>query len=553
MSGGRGNDTYFIDSTGDTITELARGGFDHVYSLVDYALGAELEHVTLLGSAVSATGNSLRNTLVGNAFDNILISGDGDDTLAGNEGRDSLRGGIGSDGYVYENGDGDDVIYENAADAGDDVLVLAGQIRPEDIFFLRDPAAMDDLVIRIADGGSITIKDYYLGNGAGLEGFEFLQGTVWNAAEVALRAGSAIIASGSPPVAADDAYVYAGSNSLRLPVAALLDNDIDPDGDLLTVISVASALEGGAVLEGDEIVVTSSGGPDPRAVFNYIVSDGHGGTATATAEITFWPNSAPGIVSSSFAPVTEDTAAAGSISASDAEGDTLFFSLKSGAGPQKGTVTLQSRRHVPLHAARQRQRRRCLHRRRLRRLRRGRRTDVRLRHCGRQRQPRHCASKPRACDRGPSRPRLDHRNGRRWRRAILHSESRSGPAKGNGRVRCERGLYVHSVRQRDRRRRVHAGGERWQWRNGRDNRQPVDCRSQRRTGRDGLVHRPGGRRHGGVRVDRRNGCRWRRAILLGEGGVGSSEGQHRLRRRRSVHLHAHRQRQWRRELHGRRQ
>ncbi len=342
MAGGRGNDTYFVDSAGDTITELARGGFDHVYSLIDYSLGAELEHVTLLGSAISATGNNLRNTIVGNTFDNVLISGEGDDTLAGNEGRDSLSGGAGSDGYVYENGDGDDVIYENAADAGNDVLVLAGQIRPEDVFFLRDPAAMDDLIVRIADGGSITIKDYYLSNGAALEGFEFLQGTVWNAAEVSARADTAIITSGSPPVAAEDSYVYAGSNSFRLPVAALLDNDTDPDGDPLTVLAIASALEGGAVLDGDEIVVTSSGGTNPRAVFNYVASDGHGGTAVATVEIAFWPNSAPEITTSAFAPVTEDTAASGSVSATDAEGDTLFFTLKSGAGPDKGNLSINA-------------------------------------------------------------------------------------------------------------------------------------------------------------------------------------------------------------------
>ncbi|MEQ1714510.1 MAG: hypothetical protein ABL907_00770, partial [Hyphomicrobium sp.] len=36
MAGGRGNDTYFIDSAGDTIVEETRGGFDHVYSAVNY-------------------------------------------------------------------------------------------------------------------------------------------------------------------------------------------------------------------------------------------------------------------------------------------------------------------------------------------------------------------------------------------------------------------------------------------------------------------------------------------------------------------------------------
>src|SRR5206468_6884780 len=43
MIGGAGNDTYFVDSTGDVVTELASEGTDTVVSSVDYTLGAHLE------------------------------------------------------------------------------------------------------------------------------------------------------------------------------------------------------------------------------------------------------------------------------------------------------------------------------------------------------------------------------------------------------------------------------------------------------------------------------------------------------------------------------
>ncbi|MCB1484156.1 MAG: hypothetical protein KDJ17_04605, partial [Hyphomicrobiaceae bacterium] len=78
MAGERGNDTYVVDSAGDVIVEQAGGGFDHVFSSVDYVLGSELEHLTLTGNAIFGTGNALRNTIVGNDIDNILSGGEGD-------------------------------------------------------------------------------------------------------------------------------------------------------------------------------------------------------------------------------------------------------------------------------------------------------------------------------------------------------------------------------------------------------------------------------------------------------------------------------------------
>ncbi|HMN38497.1 MAG TPA: Ig-like domain-containing protein [Hyphomicrobium sp.] len=336
MAGGRGNDAYVVDSPGDIVIEEARGGFDHVYASIDYTLGAELEHLTLTENAVSGTGNALRNTLAGNDRDNILSGGAGDDTLAGNRGDDTLIGGEGSDGYVYELGDGHDTIVELASDAGVDVLVLASGIRPEDLLFLRNPSAMDDLVVRFVQGGSITILDYFAAPGT-IEGVEFTSGLIWDPATFGNLAQSAAISSNSPPAARDDAYVFAGPGTFRLPVAALLDNDADPDGDAVSISAIGSIIEGAAVLEGDEIVVTASLSPMPRAVFDYVVSDGRGGGATARAEIIFWPNSAPIITASTLGPV-HSAPAHGQVLATDADNDVLFYSLADGAGPSLGTV-----------------------------------------------------------------------------------------------------------------------------------------------------------------------------------------------------------------------
>ncbi|RON96786.1 hypothetical protein BK674_24915 [Pseudomonas moraviensis] len=92
LIGGAGNDSYVIDNVGDVVIEqsTSNSGFDSVYSYVDYKLGANLEALNLVGSAVSATGNSLNNILRGNAGNNILDGGAGADVLFGDSGADTF-------------------------------------------------------------------------------------------------------------------------------------------------------------------------------------------------------------------------------------------------------------------------------------------------------------------------------------------------------------------------------------------------------------------------------------------------------------------------------
>ena len=83
MAGGFGNDTYVVDSVSDTIVEDSAGGTDRVLTGLNYTLGANLENLSLMGTASTGTGNAADNLIVGNNSANAVAGGDGNDTLYG--------------------------------------------------------------------------------------------------------------------------------------------------------------------------------------------------------------------------------------------------------------------------------------------------------------------------------------------------------------------------------------------------------------------------------------------------------------------------------------
>ncbi len=123
MAGGAGNDTYVVDDTGDLVIENANAGTDTVQSAISYTLTANVENLTLTGSAdLEGTGNSLNNSLIGNDAANMLYGLEGNDLLIGGGGDDTLDGGAGAD--TMEGGAGNDTFIVN--DAGDLVKESSG-------------------------------------------------------------------------------------------------------------------------------------------------------------------------------------------------------------------------------------------------------------------------------------------------------------------------------------------------------------------------------------------------------------------------------------------
>jgi Ca2+-binding RTX toxin-like protein/gas vesicle protein len=102
MWGGRGHDLYFVDSNRDVVDEAGGTGSDRVVSSVSFTLSDGVEHIDLIGTAASANGNALANTMRGNERGNVLTGLDGDDTLDGGLGADTLSGGAGNDRFVVD-------------------------------------------------------------------------------------------------------------------------------------------------------------------------------------------------------------------------------------------------------------------------------------------------------------------------------------------------------------------------------------------------------------------------------------------------------------------
>lgn len=114
LIGDGGNDVYHIDKL-DTVIELAGGGIDEVISgMSQTVLMAEVENLTLRGSAVTGVGNGLDNRLTGTGAANVL------DGMAG---VDTLVGGNGNDTFVLR--DGLDTILETAT-GGTDMIWAMG-------------------------------------------------------------------------------------------------------------------------------------------------------------------------------------------------------------------------------------------------------------------------------------------------------------------------------------------------------------------------------------------------------------------------------------------
>jgi len=162
-----------------------------------------------------------------------------------------------------------------------------------------------------------------------------------------------LLPENAPPLAEDDTAITDEDNPVTVAAPGVLNNDSDPDvGDTLTVTSLDTSGTVGAVTAWD---AEGSFAYDPNGQFQYLpagnsttdsftytVSDGHGGTDTATVTVTInGANDVPTGINLDNSSVAENQrygTAVGNFSTTDPDtGDTFTYSLVSGEGDDNNT------------------------------------------------------------------------------------------------------------------------------------------------------------------------------------------------------------------------
>jgi VCBS repeat-containing protein len=140
------------------------------------------------------------------------------------------------------------------------------------------------------------------------------------------------------PDAVDDSATTAEDTPVTIPVLA---NDTDPDGDPIAVTSVGTAAHGTVVRNADGTVTyTPAANYNGADRFTYAISDGAGGTDTATVSLTITPVNDPPVAAGWQFGTNEDTPLNDHLRASDPDGDPITFAIVT--PPAHGTVQLNA-------------------------------------------------------------------------------------------------------------------------------------------------------------------------------------------------------------------
>ena len=186
-----------VDTPAQTDAEKAYAEFLGLRQKVETELkgqGAELKDflegdITWQGSTLVLTREGTRYLYAG-AGDDKLYGQNGDDVLVGGTGDDTLEGGYDNDKYVYNHGDGNDVInnYSHYGWHEKDVLEFGEGISAEDLEVIRR-GNNNDVTFSLRDGsGSVRVQEHFRSEQYSLDEVEFADGTKWSAEDIASRA-----------------------------------------------------------------------------------------------------------------------------------------------------------------------------------------------------------------------------------------------------------------------------------------------------------------------------------------------------------------------------
>ncbi len=195
----------------------------------------------------------------------------------------------------------------------------------------QGPTARESATFTITESGAHNIQIVYWDQG----------GQAQLKVELRPEGGSYTVVGGSQLTqAGNDVLTTNEDQPLTIEPSTLLGNDTDVDGDSLTIISVQGAKNGTVELVNGKVVFTPAPNFNGTGSFTYTVSDGHGGTDTATVTVGVKPvNDAP-VVDSTSLTVAEESVGTnlGLKAPTDVDGNPL--TIKVTGLPTLGSVTL---------------------------------------------------------------------------------------------------------------------------------------------------------------------------------------------------------------------
>ena len=243
---------------GDVI--YARGGVNY---FVRGGAGSDI----LIGGSVSDAlsgesgddyieGGSGNDLLRGHAGNDTLLGGADDDIIYGGGGNDTLKGGSGNDVFFGESGD--DFIDGGA---GTDIAIFSGKLR--------------EYAITLVDG-RIAVSDRV----AGRDGVSFLHGVE----KIGFDDVTSLQLDIENPIPNADKIFVGNIGTWTIAASDILQNDLDFQGDTVSISAIADSQGGTATLDaGGNVVFT----PDPNFVgqrwFKYQIVDSQGNGAAAAS------------------------------------------------------------------------------------------------------------------------------------------------------------------------------------------------------------------------------------------------------------------------------
>lgn len=208
------------------------------------------------------------------------------------------------------------MLLANDSDPDGDLLVFLGF--DEDERLMANGDGTYSFTPNLNENGVFTL-DYTVGDSGGLTDRALVVIDVANTADA--------------PVATNDTLILDEDQVLTLPVSDLLGNDVDPDGDALSIVGVVPQTGISIVIDPFQgVIITPDADFNGSTGFDYTVEDTTGLLSTATVSVTLRPvNDAPEIANLADIQSLEDTLLQAELPAEaffDVDGDLLFLSAR---------------------------------------------------------------------------------------------------------------------------------------------------------------------------------------------------------------------------------